>query len=215
MLNATAWHHPATAESWHTYIHTPLPLDPIGGFATHIQHGVYACMHATFYVWIPLRLTCDLGIIWHRRTCTDECPQTTLCCWWRTHRGSPLLSAYTGPSWRCTPPDLQCRGCPAGRSRRQSQLVSCRSPTKRGEKCWHLSHFHVHVRPPDNVQMGQMGLHWPPLSLWKPCSWPWSLTTYKQCIKTAFISNILTKIIRSNGHLGISGAGYWNQCFAF
>ncbi len=61
-------------------------------------------------------------------TCTDECPQRTWCYWWQTHRGSPLLSSCTDPSWRCTPPDLQCPRCPGDMSPRQSPPASCRSP---------------------------------------------------------------------------------------
>lgn len=61
-------------------------------------------------------------------TCRGERPRRTWCCWGRTHRGSPLLSSCTGPSWRCTPPDPQCPGCPADKSLHRSPPAFCTSP---------------------------------------------------------------------------------------
>lgn len=49
-------------------------------------------------------------------------------CWWQTHRGNPLLSSCTGPSWHCTPPDLQCPECPTDKSLHRSPPVFCTSP---------------------------------------------------------------------------------------
>ncbi len=75
-------------------------------------------------------------------TCIDVRPQRTWRCWWQTHTESPLLSSYTDLSWHCTPPDLQCPGCPANTSLRQSQPAFCKNPAwKRRELNYHIWAF--------------------------------------------------------------------------